>query len=500
MAELKEVKIEKIVFSKTNPRKEFNKNSLQELAESIQSNGLINPVMLRKKGSNYELVSGERRVRACKLIKKKSVVAIVKDLSDEHVLEIQYIENLQRQDVHPLDEASFISGMIETGKYNIETIADKTGKTKTYVAGRLQLTKLIPEVRKSFAEGKIELGHALLLAKLQEEDQKRLYKELLMDQEGWQYTTVAQLKNYIKKMILNLNTAPFNKKDALLLPDAGNCLTCIKRTGNNLDLFEEFSGKNICTDPACYFEKVRLHIEQRLNRAEQEGIKMVKLVTSYNGNKPENIYGLGYYKPVTKEMHKNEKALAVKGIFIEGPDIGKIIDVVLIEDLKALQENKTADKKEKEKEPSARDFTEMENRKIDQKRDIELRTALGAAMRSRLPNYPIAFHPPFLRILINQELGSSVEDNFVWDNIPDFKKLNDLQVVMVVNDGFVNALCDPDGGCDLRLIFNAAEYLGVDYKAIREKVYSDNPHVTVAEMKKRMKSGEASGDANEVEE
>lgn len=489
--ELKQVAIEKIVFSKTNPRKEFNKDSLQELAESIESNGLINPVTLRKKGSNYELVSGERRVRACKLIKKKSVIAIVKDLTDEQVLEIQYIENLQRQDVHPLDEAGFIAGMLDTGKYSIDTIADKIGKSRAYVAGRLQLTKLVPDVRKAYADGRIELGHVLLLAKLQEEDQSKLYKEHLSDQEGWDYTTVATLKSLIKIMILNLNSAPFNKKDNLLSPEAGNCMVCIKRTGNNLDLFGDFSGKNICTDPACYFEKVRLHIEQRLSRAEAEGIKMVKLVTSYNGNKPENIYGFGYYKQVFKEMPKREKALAVKGIFIEGLNIGKVIDVVLAEDIKALQEEKSVDKKPEKKEPSAKTLTELENIKIDQKRDIELRVALGAAMHSQMPSCAIAFHPPFLRILINHELGYGVEDYFIFDRTPDFNKLDDLQIIAAMNDGFINALCDPDGGCELRLIYNTAEYLGVDYKAIREKVHNDNPHVTVEEMKKRVKEGKS---------
>lgn len=494
MEELKEVKVERILFSKTNPRKEFNKDSLKELAESIKSNGLINPVILRKKGSNFELVSGERRVKACKLIKKKSIIAIVKNLSDEQVLEIQYIENLQRQDIHPLDEASFILGMIETGKYNIETIADKIGKTKAYIASRLQLTKLITEVHKAFADGKIELGHALLLSKLQKKDQKKLYEDHLVDQEGWNYTTIAQLKNQIKIIMLNLNTAPFNKKDALLFQEAGNCLKCIKRTGNNLDLFEDFSGKNICTDPTCYFEKVRLHIEQKLSHAEEEGVKMVKLVTSYNGNKSENIFGYGNYRPVNKEMSKNEKELAIKGIYIDGPNIGKVIDVVLKEHLKILKDEKNINKEPEEKEPSVKDLAEMENFKIDQKRDTELRIALGIAINSQLLNSSSIFHPPFLRILINQELGYDIGNYFVWDNIPDFNKLNDIEIIAAMNNGFVNALCDPDSGCELQLIYSIANYFGVDYKEICNKIYNNNPHVTVAEIKKIMKSSESSYD------
>ncbi|MFA5803695.1 MAG: ParB/RepB/Spo0J family partition protein [Melioribacteraceae bacterium] len=337
MAELKEVKIEKIVFSKTNPRKEFNKNSLQELADSIKSNGLVNPVTLRKKGSNYELVSGERRVRACKLIKKKTVLSIIKDLSDEQVLEIQYIENLQRQDVHPLDEATFIQGMLETGKYTIETIADKIGKSISYVSSRYRLIWLIKDAHKLYAEGKIELGHALLIAKMQEDAQQKLLKYI---SQSFRVPTVSELRVQVAGLMPNLNEAPFNRKDKLLLPDAGSCFECKKRTGNAVDLFTEFSGNNICTDGSCYKEKVNLHMAMQIDKADESGTPLVR-ISGVNYGAKKNVLGQNEYTLTKKPEGKGVQ----KAIYTDGPQKGKVIDIVVKTiDVKSVTEKVKTDK------------------------------------------------------------------------------------------------------------------------------------------------------------
>lgn len=494
MAELKEVKIEKILFSKTNPRKEFNKNSLQELAESIESNGLINPVTLRKKGSNYELVSGERRVRACKLIKKKSVVAIVKDLTDEQVLEIQYIENLQRQDVHPLDEATFISGMLETGKYSIETIADKIGKTKAYITGRLQLTKLVPAVRKAYADGKIELGHALLIAKLQNTDQEKLYKENLSDQ-SFDYTIVEDLKKIIKNLMLNLMQAPFNTKDKLLLPDAGNCSDCPKRTGNALDLFAEFSGKNICTDPGCYEEKVRLHILKRIDRATAEGVRMVGLVDSYNGDKANGIYGYGGYKRVEKNDPKKLKEIAVKGIYTSGRNRGKVIDVVFNDDLKALEKKETPAAAVVKKQ-NIKDLVEEENNKIKSLREKELRTKLGFEIECKDLSKAILM-PVIKEIIIIISIGGyfDTDDYLAPIQVEINRKSKDEEIIDAFNRSAVAMMKEEDSSYEFYVIDEVCNLLGVDHKAIKEELFKQYPLVTADEMKKRIKSGEDKKDA-----
>lgn len=317
--EFRQINIEKISFSETNPRKEFNKNSLNELAESIKQNGVIQPIVVRKgEGNTFELVSGERRVRACKIAGKKTVPALVRKLTDEQVLEIQYIENLQRRDVHPLDEANFIEGMLETGKYTLDTIADKIGKSRAYVVQRHSLTKLQTEVRKKYAAGEIELGHALLFSKFTPESQNKL---LTYIQNSYRMPTVADLKTYVNQHFMtNINDAPFSKKDAQLLPEAGSCEACQKRTGNAEDLFAEFSGKNLCTDGTCYKEKLRLHVEQQIERAEANATPLIKIWDRPNTNDKKEIIGYTDYKVVDKPT-KN----SVKAIRVSGNDTGKAV-------------------------------------------------------------------------------------------------------------------------------------------------------------------------------
>tara|TARA_R110002073_G_scaffold47392_1_gene128555 strand:- start:21 stop:416 length:396 start_codon:yes stop_codon:yes gene_type:complete len=122
---LKEIALVEISTSMTNPRSDFNEQSIMELAESIKENGLLQPLLVRPTDKGYELVCGERRLRACKLINLKSVPVQIKDLNDQEVLEAQIIENLEREDVHPLREAETFKLMIDKGNYLIEDIATK---------------------------------------------------------------------------------------------------------------------------------------------------------------------------------------------------------------------------------------------------------------------------------------------------------------------------------------------------------------------------------------
>lgn len=319
MSEMKHVNLDKIILSKDNPRKEFPRNSLEELAASIKENGLIQAIKLRPKGKMFELVIGERRFKAHKLLKAKSIKAEIEDLTDEQVKIIRLVENLNREDVHPLDEARSIAELMEDPLYSVEIVAGKLGKTRAYVASRLQLTKLIPDAHKMYAEGKIELGHALLIAKVPEEAQAKL---LIYIKNNFRVPTVNELKSHISASLMrNLNLAPFHRKDKLLFPEAGSCNDCPKRTGNAEDLFSEFSGKNICTDGVCYKEKERLHIERLIDRAEAAGTPLIK-VSGVNYNSKKNTLGKSDYEP---SKAKN----AQKAIFMDGPEKGKMISIVL---------------------------------------------------------------------------------------------------------------------------------------------------------------------------
>ena len=166
------ISIHSIALSKTNPRKRFDEGALAELADSIRKHGVLQPVLLRPKGSSYELVAGERRVRAAKAAALAEIPAIVRDLTDVEVLEIQVIENLQRSDLHPLEEAEGYRQLTSRG-YDVAKIAERTGRSVKYVYDRVKLLGLTKKAQQLFLEGRFTPGHAILLARLEAKDQER---------------------------------------------------------------------------------------------------------------------------------------------------------------------------------------------------------------------------------------------------------------------------------------------------------------------------------------
>jgi ParB/RepB/Spo0J family partition protein len=186
--ELKSIPLAQIAPSPTNPRKTFDAAKLQELANSIGTKGLIQPIVVRPypalnpagvnpngKGlPKYELVAGERRFRASKLASLETILSVVRELDDVQVLEIQTIENLQRDDVHPLEEADGYAALMKSAGYDVDQIAAKIGKSTKYVYDRIKLLQLIPAAKKYFLDGEITAGHAIQLARLSKDDQERI--------------------------------------------------------------------------------------------------------------------------------------------------------------------------------------------------------------------------------------------------------------------------------------------------------------------------------------
>jgi ParB/RepB/Spo0J family partition protein len=170
----------------TNPRKVFEKTALDELRTSIIEHGVLQPLLLRPwpegqripKGVKnvgpvaFEIVAGERRWRAAQAAGLEEIPALVRELTDDQVLEIQVVENLQRQDLHPLEEADGYRRLVASN-YDVKMIAEKVGRSVAYVYDRLKLADLIDGARELFLAGKIQAGHAIVLARLAPEDQKR---------------------------------------------------------------------------------------------------------------------------------------------------------------------------------------------------------------------------------------------------------------------------------------------------------------------------------------
>jgi len=258
---MQDIPLVHIQESKTNPRRQFDETKLAELADNIRLHGVLQPILVRPMPAGesgfYELVAGARRYRASKLAKRETIPATVRELTDTQCLELQLIENLQRADVHELDEArGYVALMqLQPDTYTVETLAEKIGRSEKYVYARLRLTHLVDEVQQAFYAGKLTVAHAFEIARLQQADQRRALAEcfqqyrttaaVLKDKKA-EALTVRSLREWIEREIhLDISHAPFDAQDETLLPVAGSCAACPKRTGNNPLLFPEVRQKSI---------------------------------------------------------------------------------------------------------------------------------------------------------------------------------------------------------------------------------------------------------------
>src|ERR1700683_3683170 len=313
-SDYRDLPLDWLVVSPTNPRKTFDKDAMQELAPSTREHGVLSPLLVRPRAERrFEIVFGARRYRGAALAEKETVPVCIREMTDAQVLEAQLVENLQRQDVHPLHEAQGFAALLrlEEPKYSIELIAAKCGKSAGYVASRLRLTELAPAAVEAFTKDEIGLGHALLLAKLQTGQQEEALAAC------WQESyaggskakrillPVRHLREWIEhNILLELATAPFSKEDATLVPDAGSCVECPKRTGHNTLLFEGIAAKHdSCSDPACYAAKVDAHVKRTVAGKP----KLVQITTAY-GKPAEGsaIVPRGQYVEIRQEKPKNK--------------------------------------------------------------------------------------------------------------------------------------------------------------------------------------------------
>ncbi len=158
-----ELKITDIVSNEKQPRRNFQKEALNELAESIREHGIVQPIVVRKTKDNYEIVAGERRWRAARLAGLKKIPVVIKDYSEMQALEIALIENLQREDLNPIEEAFAYKSLIEEHKVTQEEIAKRIGKSRPFIANTIRLLNLDDEIKELLIEGKISAGHARAL-------------------------------------------------------------------------------------------------------------------------------------------------------------------------------------------------------------------------------------------------------------------------------------------------------------------------------------------------
>lgn len=177
---IREIKIEDIRANKNQPRRKFDEDKIEELAKSIKNHGVLQPILLRKKGSKYELVAGERRWRAAIKAGLDTIPAIVKDISDTDTLEIALIENIQREDLNPIEEALAYKELMERFEFTQEQLSARLGKSRSKIANTVRLLNLDKELQGLIADEKLSAGHARALLSIAGKAKRiRLAREIM---------------------------------------------------------------------------------------------------------------------------------------------------------------------------------------------------------------------------------------------------------------------------------------------------------------------------------
>lgn len=262
-------------------RKRFDEVKLQKLAANIKEVGIIQPILIRpvtptaEAPEPFEIVAGERRWRAAGIAALDVVSTITRNLTDSQAREIQILENLQREDPHPMEEAEGFQELMLQAGYTADQLVVKLEVSRSYIYARLKLCALTTEVREKFLDDVISASTALLIARVPVPalQIKALAEISAPDQRtGEPMSYRAALQHIQTRYMVDLTRALFKLSDAALLPLAGACTKCPKKTGNQPDVFTDIKSADVCTDPACYAEKRQAHDALAIAAASQGGV------------------------------------------------------------------------------------------------------------------------------------------------------------------------------------------------------------------------------------
>jgi ParB/RepB/Spo0J family partition protein len=264
-------------------RKRFNEPALQELAASIKSMGVAQPILMRpvtptaEQPEDFEIVAGERRFRASTIAGMADIPAMVRKLTDLQAAKLRILENLQREDPHEMEEAEGYQLLMQQHGYNADQLAEEVSKSRAYIYGRLKLCALTLPVREQFLENKISASTALLIARIPVPALQIRALDEIINPTTWpagEPLSYRKAQQHIQsRYMLDLATAIFPLDSAKLLAAAGSCVKCPKRTGNEPMLYPDLSA-DVCTDPDCFSEKRAAQHAATLVTANKKGIRV----------------------------------------------------------------------------------------------------------------------------------------------------------------------------------------------------------------------------------
>ncbi len=190
------VKLSKVEPNREQPRKNFDEDSLQELAESLKQFGMLQPILVQNRGDYYEITAGERRWRAAKIAGLKEVPVIVRELTDQEIVEISLIENIQREDLNPIEEAQAYKRLLTEFHLKQDEVAERVSKSRTAVTNSMRLLKLCDEVQKMVVDDMISTGHARALISIEDPEEQYLIAQKIFDEK----LSVREVEKLVKDL------------------------------------------------------------------------------------------------------------------------------------------------------------------------------------------------------------------------------------------------------------------------------------------------------------
>lgn len=421
---ISQIPLEDLHDSPFNPRRDLT--GLDDLAQSITAEGriheplLVHPRMTDIVAKNpddmfdgYEIVFGHRRAGAAAIAGLASAPCMVRSMTDSEVRSAQIAENLQRENVHALEEAESFRQLMEADSITADALALRLGKSRSHIYGRLKLNALCAEVRTACAAGEIGSEVALLVARLRTDKLQakalqyiRAHNIEITDGGAQSYRRIRTLLN--EKFATDLKGALFDPADATLLPDAGACTGCTKRTGNAPEYADVLTqndgdkgqsagywmgraphaGANVCTDPDCFELKKRAHLKRQAEALQAKGKTVVdgnaaRAAVSATGEVKGAYVALKDVKAQLKKPMKNVNGPAGKPllhampatVLIQDPRTGKTVEAVKRSDLELAGAKVPAPKKHE-------DYREQEARRDAERKRNEERAAVERKVRA----------------------------------------------------------------------------------------------------------------------
>jgi ParB family chromosome partitioning protein len=353
------------------------------------------------------VIAGARRFRAAQIAALSEISARILDVSDDQTLELQIVENSQRQDVHPYEEAAGYQRLLDLPGYDVTALASKCGKSQSHIYARLSLLQLIPEIAEAFQQERITASHANLIARLTPEQQAEAFKNCFrkdwQDKEG-HLLPARHLAAWINThLYLALADAPFSTEDQALNPEAGACFVCSRRTGYNTQLFADVKGDH-CLDSSCYQSKTAAFVARET--AADPGLIQISTEWRPATDRPAGELLPNDYRCVQSSEDDDNAPCphTTAAIVTHGRDIGKRLTICSDQDCPVHRPKRTYTQN-----PELQQRMEEEEREREERE--QQRARREKSLRSLILRFPSLATEQQMRFLLKALATGDLEDS-----------------------------------------------------------------------------------------